>query len=62
MTGVQGCRNLGGQGEPDQPKGADYAHHITTRPPPPDFQTFRHPWSERVSAVEVTYLLTTSGL
>ena len=46
----------GGQGGPDQPKGADYAHHINTRPPP-DFQTFQHPWSKRVSAVEVTYLL-----
>ena len=23
---------------------ADYSHKITTPPPPPDFQTFRHPW------------------
>ena len=52
----QGCRSLGGLGEapgpPDladqlslfQPAGvADYAHHITTCPPPTDFQTNLRP-------------------
>ena len=25
-----------------QPRRADYAHHITNAPPPPDFQTVYH--------------------
>ena len=28
---------------PISTRGADYAHQISTFPPPPDFQTFLHP-------------------
>ena len=28
---------------PISTRGTDYAHQITTRPPRPDFDTFRHP-------------------
>ena len=56
MTGVQGCRNLGGKGGQTIQREQIMPTTLLLAPPPV-FQTFRHPWSERVSAVEVTYLL-----
>ena len=30
---------------PISTRGVDYAHHVTTRPPPPDFQNFLQPYT-----------------
>ena len=53
IDSLQGCRKRGAGGAPifgrsvnpiSTRGGADYAHHITTCPPPlPDFQTLRRP-------------------
>ena len=50
-SALRAVGNQGGQGayfgrsvNPIEIRGSDYAHHISTCPPPPDFQTFLRPW------------------
>jgi hypothetical protein len=49
--GARGPPVFGRSVNPILTRGVDYAHHITTAPPP-DFQTVRHPWAE----LEATHL------